>query len=54
MSETGFFAVAIMRAFLIWIHQGADEKRIVFCHQSVVNLIPEGTRPQGIWGYLKP
>ena len=44
LSETGFFAVAIMRAFLIWIHQGTDEKWIVFCH-LVVNWIPEGTRP---------
>ena len=53
LSETGFFAVAIMRVFLIWIHQGTDEKRIVFV-TSVVNWIPEGTRSQGIWGYLKP
>ena len=34
LSETGFFAVAIMRVFLIWIHQGTDEKWIVFCHFS--------------------
>ena len=34
LSETGFFAVAIMRAFLIWIHQGTDEKWIVFCDFS--------------------
>ena len=34
LSETRFFAVAIMRAFLIWIHQETDEKWIVFCHFS--------------------